>query len=169
MLRHVIVPLDGSELSEQALKYAEEVTGPDSKMTLLSVIEVPVDYDYALVDIPLTVVSSRAYDKSEFDATHQRVNEYLNGHARKLIAKGYEVECIVESGDPATVIAEAANSRSCNAVVMTTHGRTGFSRWLFGSVTQKVIGMMCCPVLVVPGTQKVQSEEPVTQKATATT
>ena len=169
MLRHVIVPLDGSELSEQALKYAEEVTGSDSKMTLLSVIEVPVDYDYALVDIPLTVVSSRAYDKAEFDATYRRVHDYLLGHARKLTAKGYEVECVVESGDPASVIADIANNHNCNAVVMTTHGRTGFSRWLFGSVTQKVIGMMCCPVLVVPGTQAVQEEESATKKAAATT
>ena len=52
MLKNIIVPLDGSDLSEQALRYAQDVIAPKGKITLLSVIEMPVDYDYTLVDIP---------------------------------------------------------------------------------------------------------------------
>ena len=57
MLKHLLVPLDGSALSEQALDYAQNVIAPEGKITILSVIEVPSDYEYALVDIPMTVVS----------------------------------------------------------------------------------------------------------------
>jgi len=152
MLKHILVPLDGSALSEQALNQALDVTCDAAKITLLSVIEVPVDYEYALVDIPLTVVTARAYNEEEFNSTYRRVHDYLNGHAKKLIKKGYDVECVVETGDPATLINDIAKERNVGAVVMTTHGRTGLQRWLFGSVTQKVLGQMCCPVLVVPGT-----------------
>jgi nucleotide-binding universal stress UspA family protein len=169
MLHHVIVPLDGSQLSEQALHYAENVIGPNGKLTLLSVIEMPVDYDYTLVDIPLTVVTSRAYNEAEFDKTYRRVHDYLVNHSRTFSAKGFNVECVVESGDPAAVIADVASNKKADAVVMTTHGRTGFSRWLFGSVTQKVISLMPCPVLVVPGTIVEASEKSVPTQATANT
>jgi nucleotide-binding universal stress UspA family protein len=160
MLRHVLVPLDGSALSEQALYHAQNVIPDGSKLTLLSVIEVPVDYEYSLMDVPLTVVTARAYSESEYNNTHQRIQEYLNNRARKLVEKGYEVEIIVETGDPATVIHDTAAKIMANAIVMTTHGRTGLSRWLFGSVTQKVISNMPCPVLVVPGSQPVESAKP---------
>ena len=168
MLRHVLVPLDGSQLSEQALNYAEEIVAPQGKITLVSVVEVPLDYDYTLVDIPLTVVTARAYNEAEFNNTYRRVNGYLTEKAHVLSGKGFEVECVVESGDPASVIADIASNRKVNAIVITTHGRTGFSRWLFGSVTQKVISIMPCPVMVVPGIVPERTEEPVQQKAPAT-
>jgi nucleotide-binding universal stress UspA family protein len=152
MLRQILVPLDGSQLSEQALTYAQNVIAPNGRIILLSVIEVPVDYDYSLMDIPLTMVTARVYDEVEFNKTYRRVHDYLLDKSRALTAAGLDVECVVESGDPADVIANAAEKYKVNAIVMTTHGRTGFSRWLFGSVTQKVISLLPCPVLVVPGT-----------------
>jgi nucleotide-binding universal stress UspA family protein len=159
MLNHVLVPLDGSALSEQALVYAEQILAPGGKITLLSVIEMPVDYEYALVDIPLTVVTARAYNEEEFNSAYRRVHDYLNAHARKFTAKGFDVECVVESGDPATVVTDVAANHKVNAIAMTTHGRTGISRWIFGSVTQKIISTMPCPVLVVPGALHVKAEE----------
>ncbi len=145
-----------------------DIIAPQGKITLVSVIEVPAEYDYALADIPLTVVSSRAYDQTAYDETARRVKEYLQGQGKPLKARGFEIECVVESGDPATAIAEVATARNANAIVMTTHGRTGFSRWLFGSVTQKVISLRVCPVMVVPGTQPERKQVPISQEATAT-
>ena len=168
MLRHLLVPLDGSELSEQALPYAENVIVPKGRIILLSVIEVTVDYDYSLLDIPLTMVTARAYDEAEFNKTYHRVYDYLVDKSQKLLVAGYDVECVVESGDPANVIAEVAAKHKVNAIVMTTHGRTGFSRWLFGSVTQKVISLLPCPVMVVPSEVVEHKGEPVPLKAEAT-
>ncbi|MDQ7025830.1 MAG: universal stress protein [Anaerolineae bacterium] len=170
MLRHVVVPLDGSPLSELALGYAEDVTAPNGKITLVSIIETPVDYEYSLVDIPLTMVMARGYNESEYNKTYRRVHDYLLTKARSLSAKGFDVECVVESGDPATVIADIATNRKADTIVMTTHGRTGFSKWLFGSVTQKVISLMTtCPVMVVPGSIPEDSDETVQSTTTATT
>jgi nucleotide-binding universal stress UspA family protein len=165
MLRQILVPLDGSELSEQALTYAQNVIAPNGRIILLSVIEVPVDYDYSLMDIPLTMVTARAYDEAEFNKTYRRVYDYLLDKSRSLTAAGFEVECVVETGVPADVIVAVAEKHKAHAIVMTTHGRTGFSRWLFGSVTQKVISLLPCPVMVVPGTEVERKPEPVPAKA----
>lgn len=160
MLDHVLVPLDGSALSEQALPYAAEILCNQGTITLVSVVETPLEADYAITDIPITVVGgARAFNEDAYATTHRRVREYLGSVERGLIAKGYKVETIAEMGDPATVVVDIANSHEVDAIVMTTHGRTGFSRWLFGSVTQKVISSMPCPVLVVPGNTKNEHED----------
>jgi nucleotide-binding universal stress UspA family protein len=158
MLRHVLVPLDGSALSEVALYHAQNIIPEGSRLSLLTVIESPVDYEYSLVDVPLTVVTARS--ESEYNNTNQRVQEYLNTKARHLLDKGYEVEILIQSGEPSSVITDTAAQIKVDAIVMTTHGRTGLSRLLFGSVTQKVISNMPCPVVVVPGAQPAEAEKP---------
>jgi nucleotide-binding universal stress UspA family protein len=159
MLRHVLVPLDGSALSEQALYHAMDILGPNGRITLLTVMESPFTYEYAMLEVPLTMMTSRAYTEEEFQSAQTRITDYLNTKARKLVEKGYEVEMLVETGDPATVIHDVATKTKVNAIVLTTHGRTGLSRWLFGSVSQKVISQMPCPVYVVPGIQPEESAE----------
>jgi nucleotide-binding universal stress UspA family protein len=160
MLNHILVPLDGSVLSEQSLHHAQNIVGTGGKITLFSVIEVPIDYEYSLVDVPLTVVTARAYSESEYNNTYRRLEEYLRGKALKLNEKGYLVDCVVETGDPAHLIHDIAKQRKVDTIVMTTHGRTGLSRWLFGSVTQKVLSQMECPVLVVAALHPVETEKP---------
>jgi nucleotide-binding universal stress UspA family protein len=65
-------------------------------------------------------------------------------------------------GKTSSVIAERAKVLHVDAIAMSTHGRSGLSRWVFGSVTQRVLGLMPCPVLVVPGqvSPSVQTEPP---------
>jgi nucleotide-binding universal stress UspA family protein len=159
MLRHILIPLDGSALSEQALYYAQEILAQGGRFTLLSVLETPLDYQYSMLEVPMTVMS--APSESDYSRSHQHLEEYLKNKAQKLAERGYEVETIVEVGDPASVIVDTASAKKVNTIVMTTHGRTGLSRWLFGSVTQKVISKMPCPVMVVPGIQPVESAEAV--------
>lgn len=161
MLKHVLVPLDGSALSEQALDFAQNVVADKGQITILSVIEVPTDYEYALVDIPMTMVTARQFTKDEYTTAYRRIQDYLTAFVRRLNKKGYTVECVVETGDPATVINEVANNTNAEAIVMTTHGRTGLNRWLFGSVTHKVISQMVRPVLVVPGTVPEKVKVPI--------
>lgn len=170
MLKHILVPLDGSALSELALKTAENIIAPDGRIILLSVLELPRDYDFTLIDVPMTSVAARQYTKDEYESAYRRVHDYLMAFSRRLTAKGFSVECVVEAGDPATVINDVANKHSVETVVMTTHGRTGLNRWLFGSVTQKVISHMLRPVLVVPGNQPIKSEDnvPTTKQIPAT-
>ena len=161
MLKHILVPLDGSALSEQALQIAENIIAPNGRIILLSVLELPTDYEFTLIDVPMTAVTARQYTKNDYNTAYRRVHDYLMSVARKLSDKGFTVECVVESGDPATVINDVANKQDVETVVMTTHGRTGLNRWIFGSVTQKVISHMLKPVMVIPGVQPIKAERQV--------
>jgi nucleotide-binding universal stress UspA family protein len=57
----------------------------------------------------------------------------------------------VHLGNPTSVIVERAQALHVDAIVMSTHGRSGINRWMYGSVAQRVLALMPCPVLIVPG------------------
>ena len=63
-------------------------------------------------------------------------------------------------GEPATVIAETAADLAADLIVMGTHGRTGFSRFIMGSVAEEVLRRATCPVLTVRDVAKVEVQEP---------
>ncbi len=148
MLAHVLVPLDGSLLARSALDYALSMLDDTGTITLLTVLqppEVPI-YDF----YPVTTSPQKDYEAGFSDALI-RAQDYLFQVSSEIQEKyAVTVETTVEAGDPATAIAEAAEKLGVNAIVMSTHGRSGLSRWLFGSVTQKVLESRCCPVFVVP-------------------
>lgn len=162
MLHHVLVPLDGSILAEEALSHAQSVVTKNGKLTLLTVIELPAEYDYALVDIPLTMTSAGAlFDEEEYQVAYQNSLDYLQTQAEILEQRGFTVDCVVETGVPSLVIVEQARLIEADSIVMSTHGRTGVQRWIFGSVTQKVISQMPCPVMVVPGIRRLPVKDDV--------
>jgi nucleotide-binding universal stress UspA family protein len=166
MLSHILVSLDGSELAEQALNYATKILPVGAKLSLLSVVDVPNMQVYTLYEVPM-VVQQGDYD--QFVANLERSGrEYLLRVTNRLKAQGYEAVPYLEMGEPAAIIVDKARSLGVEAIVMSTHGRSGFSRWLFGSVTQKVLNAMPCPVFVVPGyaPEKVpgQAEENASRK-----
>jgi nucleotide-binding universal stress UspA family protein len=71
------------------------------------------------------------------------------------------IEYRLLEGDPATVIAETAAEIDADLVVMGTHGRTGFTRFIMGSVAEEVLRKATCPVLTVRDVATVKVEEPV--------
>jgi nucleotide-binding universal stress UspA family protein len=155
MLSQVLVTLDGSQLSERALNYARQVVDTTGEITLLTVVDVP-DYPiYTVYPMPLPAPEP---DYSTIVTDMLTIaREYVDGIANSLRLAGYRVKTVVKSGDPATNIIEVAQERKVDAIVISTHGRSGLSKWLFGSVTQKVLSVMPCPVIVVPGnTQPVE-------------
>ena len=70
------------------------------------------------------------------------------------------IEYRLLEGEPATVIAETAAETNADLVVMGTHGRTGFTRLVMGSVAEEVLRRAPCPVLTIRGTVPVRAEEP---------
>lgn len=158
MLKHIIVPLDGSALAETALAHAQEVVCSAGKLTLLMVVpatDIPI-YDF--YPVPTTVI--RDYEASLHEAV-PFARDYLERVAAPLRANpNLEVETRVEIGDPASVIVEFAKKLHVDAVVMSTHGRSGLRSWLFGSVTQKVLASAACPILVVPNFKRTERHEP---------
>jgi len=149
MLNHVLVPLDGSELAQSALDHALDLIGADSKITLLTVLE---PQEVALSDFyPSTIIPRSNQDEKSTYAAIARAQSYLKRLAQDIAEiHDYKVTTLVEVGVPPSRIADMAESLNVDAIVMSTHGRSGISRWLFGSVTQKVLAAAPCPVFVIP-------------------
>jgi nucleotide-binding universal stress UspA family protein len=81
---------------------------------------------------------------------------YLEELTEGLKLEGYQAQFIVQLGEPASVIVSIAECLGVDAIIIATHGRTDVSRWLFGSVTSKVLASAACPVFVIPSAHKQQ-------------
>ena len=149
MLKHVLVPLDGSQLAEEALNYARQIVDPKGTITLLTIVDVP--------DLPVyyyypTPIATRDMDRSA--VTNELVpqaRDYLEKVVEGLKQEGLKVVTEVQVGEAAEFITTRAEELGVDAIVICTHGRSGIERWLFGSVTNKVLSSATCPVFVIPG------------------
>jgi nucleotide-binding universal stress UspA family protein len=79
-----------------------------------------------------------------------QAEDYLRSISKRLASTGARIDISVQVGRDAEVIVEHAKEVGADAIVMATHGRSGISRWLLGSVTQKVLQAAPCPVVVIP-------------------
>ncbi len=145
MYSKVIVPLDGSELSEQALPYAELVAKS---------LSVPIELVQSFDILPpaLLGTQSQAVINQLVSGTQQRVENNLSAVRERLEAAGHSVSTAVQRGTPADAIAAQASADPTALVVMSTHGRGGIARWVLGSVTDKVLHTVPNPVLIVRAT-----------------
>jgi nucleotide-binding universal stress UspA family protein len=150
MFKHLLVPLDGSELSEKALSTACQVLGSEGTLTLLNVVDIPDANLVLLYDMPVIPAYE---DHHKLVATTQaNARAYLQQLVQRLqLSPAITVHTEVYLGNPTSVIVERAQALHVDAIVMSTHGRSGLSRWMYGSVTQRVLALMPCPVLIVPG------------------
>ena len=139
----VIVPLDGSAFAETVLPYATTLARRMGlKMTLLRVLpeDAPIFSDsISLVDMLATVE-----EKATKDA-----KTYLARVARPLRESGLTVDEVLLHGKASSGITEYATATGHGMIALTTHGRSGVSRLLLGSVAEAVVRESGCPVLVV--------------------
>ena len=127
MYNKIVVPLDGSELAEVALPYAEELaTKMDCDITLLSVLESADTYEYQ---------KQQTYIQKIVEDTKHRVGKYLEKSGSKPIKVGP----VTRVGQPAQGILNYVNKGGLKLLVMATHGRSGIGRWAIGSVADKVV------------------------------
>jgi nucleotide-binding universal stress UspA family protein len=89
-------------------------------------------------------------DHATLESERDEAKYYLAQIANSLRQKGFQPRIRVEIGDPAHTIVQVANELDVDMIAMSSHGRTGIGRWLFGSVTSQVLNMTLRPVLVVP-------------------
>jgi nucleotide-binding universal stress UspA family protein len=138
----ILVPLDFSELSKKALKAAE---------VFANIFEGSITPFHAY--IPLTDLDGFHYLGSGVTTQDNLVNvekiiqNRLKEEAVDLIDSRYLTDGHIGIGNPAHAIAEAA--KDFDLIVMSTHGRTGFTRLLLGSVAEKVLRLSHTPVLIV--------------------
>ena len=152
--RTLLVPLDGSELAESVLPHVEALAKQRGtelvKVVLIRVCETPfITVDYPEASMPLTWGEHVEHIKSSFKAGCE---QYLQGVAKRLSDAGLKVQSEVLMGEVADEIVAYATKNPFNLIAMSTHGRSGVSRWAYGSVTDKVLHRVASPLFVVrPG------------------
>lgn len=143
-VRRILVPLDGSELAEQALEPAKAMAKEAGAEILLV---------RAVTPLTETEVAALYTGWGSADEVYSRrqtaAKQYLGRVERDLKATGLKVATFVDEGHPAQVIVETEASHEADMVVMSTHGRSGVVRWVYGSVADKVLHRTRCPLLLV--------------------
>jgi nucleotide-binding universal stress UspA family protein len=142
MYERVLIPLDGSELAEAILPLAEHVAGPlDAEVVLLQVVEPPS---------PVAGLGTGAIVGPDALFSRQvEAKRYLDAVAGRLQAKGLRVRTVLALGTPASEIVATARAERADLIAMTTHGRSGVRRVIFGSVAEEVLRNSDIPVLAI--------------------
>ena len=141
MYNKIIVPLDGSELAECVLPHLETIVGG---------CHVP-DIFFIQVVQPLRMPSMGDYIPCRMDAANKvSAGEYLNGLISRLEfgQANSQTEVIFDSR-VAESLADYASRKEEDLIVVATHGRSGVSRWVWGSITDRILHSSCVPVLMV--------------------
>ncbi len=148
MFKKILVPLDGSEISESVLKYAVGIaTGCNVPLVVLVRVREILDANVIATMDPTIV--------SELDQSyHDEAAVYLEDKAVTLREKGVNVEIDVLSGNPAEEIIEYTKKKGVDLIIMSTRGRSGVSRLVFGSIADKITKHSPVPVLINPAGNK---------------
>ena len=143
--RKIIVPLDGSEFAESVLPCVKALTSSCSvaDIELISVVP-PLEMHYKAA-VPLDSGEEEQINRAEIKGAE----EYLESVKKTLQAPNLNVTARVIRGKPAQALAAYLESGAGDILVMATHGRSGPSRWVMGSVADRLVQVSPIPVLLV--------------------
>ncbi len=167
MFERILVPLDGSALSERALDYGAVLAerlgarltllrafdGPRRSVALLTSSGVPPTAAGMTTPAMVEAVTEAAVNVEAESRT------YLAAHAADLQARGITVEALVVDGDAAEAILQEAERATGTVVVMSTHGRGGLGRRFFGSTAQDVLQRSRIPLLLIRAQEDTTASE----------
>jgi nucleotide-binding universal stress UspA family protein len=167
MFQRILVPLDGSALAERALDYgADAVSRYGARLVLLRAFAGPERTSQMLVPTPPVITTFDPKEASEVGNEAKAESQtYLANHWRTLVARGLAVEVLVADADAAEAILEVAQWEPDTLIVMSTRGRGGLGRLVFGSVAQTVLERTPVPLLLIPA----EIEEPSSPENTQVT
>jgi nucleotide-binding universal stress UspA family protein len=149
MFKKVLVPLDGSELAEQALPYAKSVAQQyEGEIYLTYVIREDVA---ALASAELPPSGGNHYVEEAVKQEKQHAEDYLQKHAKSLRGSGISVAMDIREGDAADAIREAVAELGVDLIVMATSGKSGLLRTIRGSVADEIVRESGKPVLLLRG------------------
>jgi len=141
MYKKILVPLDGSELAKKALDEAEKLANCfGAEIVLFEVVPFMPIYGSPELVTPLIV------DEKQKEAAEK----YLVNLSEELKKKGFKTTAVVRTGQQVAVeIIDFAKESGVNLILMCTHGRSGISRWVLGSVALKVLTRAETPILLI--------------------
>lgn len=141
MFKKILVPLDGSQLAERALMPALALAkAHDGEVLLLRVPVFANEYVTTAAGLGFTI-------EKEHSQKRETCTNYLRAIRQTHVEFDTPIRYKMVDGDPASVIVDQVHEEDIDLIVMTTHGHTGFTRWMFGSVTERVLRAAPCPVL----------------------
>lgn len=141
MYKKILVPLDGSELAGKALNETEKLaTCFGAEIVLFEVVSFMPIYGSPELVTPLIV------DEKQKEAAEK----YLVTLSDELKKKGFKATAVVRTGQQVAVeIIDFAKESGADLIVMCTHGRSGISRWVLGSIALKVLTRAETPILLI--------------------
>src|SRR5215831_11149498 len=144
MMRHILIPLDGSDLAERAIPVAARIAKATevSEISLVRIVRAPAEFETSATD---AAVWAPAADEDE----KRKANDYLHEVAQRAELAGLSVTERIYAGPPSATLVMAANSLGVDLIVMTSRGRSGITRWLLGSVAEGVSRESQTPTLIV--------------------
>ena len=141
MYKRILVALDGSELAKKALDHAEKLAETfDSEIILFQVVPLMPTYGAPELMTPFSV-----NDKKQKEAAER----YLANLSEELKKRGFKVTEKVKMGQVAVEIIDFAKESGVDLIVMCTHGHSGITLWVLGSVAHKVLTRAETPILVI--------------------
>ena len=139
-LKRILVPIDFSESSSKALRYALAFAKQfDAQIHCLHTVEIPYGTGEGAI-----VIESDAFQKKLHEKSKAQMTAFLRDHGAAA-----SQECAIRSGTAYREIVDASEDRDIDLIIMGTHGRSAVGRFLLGSTTERVVRHAHCPVLVV--------------------
>jgi nucleotide-binding universal stress UspA family protein len=146
MYKKILVPLDGSKISEGSLPHVKAIAlGCSVPEVVLFMVVEPLLNPEAAVDVQAG---------RELIAQVEKENKakdlaYIDGVSDSLKKEGISAVAVLQDGKPAEEILAYAGKNGVDLIIMNTHGRSGVSRWILGSVAERVVRHSPVPVLMV--------------------
>lgn len=158
MFKKIVVPLDGSQLAEQAIPVAVSLANTyDAELYLVQVVT-----NYLVPPYGLDYQMGETFRDVALRETHEYLNITRN-HIQAEVNK--EIHTKVIEGLVAENILDFAEFENADIIVMATHGRSGVGRWVFGSVAERVLRASQCPVLLVRADEAKNTKTPASSKS----
>ncbi|HVZ23024.1 MAG TPA: universal stress protein [Vicinamibacterales bacterium] len=155
-ISRILCPIDFSRTSRHALQHAAAVaTWYGAELALLTVLPSWLE--------PPMCLDDAADTNLRFVLNRQSAEEQLRTWLEPARHAGVRTDVVVDAGRPAARIVEQAKSRRADLLVMGTHGLSGVERFLLGSVTEKVVRQVECPVMTVPPSSSPTAAIPYTR------
>jgi nucleotide-binding universal stress UspA family protein len=143
MFHHILVPLDGSRRAEQALPVAAQIArATGGSLLLVRVVSPFIDFSGGMEPVPL--VNEQTYEEEMASAAL-----YLRSLAASQECTGVDIGIEVCYGLPVPQLLACVQASEIDLVVLCSHGRTGFTRWVLGSVAHALVHQCTHPILVL--------------------
>jgi len=140
--KRILIPVDVAELRKRGLALGARLAAlNDAEIILLTVVQDTFPYP--------DIFSFHSPNQDYYKTIRRRARQILK-QAVDEIPSEVEVEIMVSRGKPARVIVEVAEEEGVDLIIMTTHATRGLEHAILGSVTDKVLRLAHCPVLVIP-------------------